>query len=101
MSTPDTDVITHALRAEALVWDAQSDKMGAIHRTVEGLRLSRVEAGLFQIIFSAYEAAIHQISGRCGEGRQCMSAVADALVKNANAYDSGEEEVTKTVQGAY
>ncbi|MEU8569282.1 hypothetical protein AB0C51_13135 [Streptomyces pathocidini] len=101
MPTPDVDVVTHALRAEARTWDEQCDRMGSIFRTVDALRLNRVEAGLFQIVFSAYENAIHQISGRCREGQQCMADIADALIKNASAYDNGEADVTHTIEGAY
>jgi uncharacterized protein YukE len=63
--------------------------------------MNRVEAGIFQIVFSAYEDSVNQISARCSEGQHRMEEIADALVKNANAYDNTEADVKKSVEGAY
>ncbi|MET8956719.1 type VII secretion target [Streptomyces sp. NPDC004129] len=101
MSDPILKVVTDALRTDARMWDRESERMGNIHRTVEGLRLSRIQAGVFQVLFSAYEDAIDQISARCAEGQHRMDEVATALIKNANAYDSREADVKQSIDGAY
>jgi hypothetical protein len=55
-SKQELQVATDALRAEAGIWDHQSDQLAAIVGEVEGLRLRRLEAGIFQLIVSAYGA---------------------------------------------
>ncbi|MBT2385236.1 hypothetical protein [Streptomyces sp. ISL-11] len=101
MGEADLKVITDGLRTDAGMWDKQSSAMGEIGRKVDGMRISRLEAGLFQVIYSAYESAINQVSARCGEGEKRMAEVADALVKNAKAYDNHEADTKKHVAGAY
>lgn len=101
MANPDIDVVTGKLRAEARMWEKQAQKLSSVHRTVEGLRLTHIEAGLFQVIFNAYEAAMDAVSQRTREGNERMDDIAEALRKNARAYDEGEGEVTHSIDGAY
>ncbi|MFF1914598.1 hypothetical protein ACFVYE_23885 [Streptomyces sp. NPDC058239] len=97
----DLKHITDALRTEAGMWDNQSASMGEVAHAADGMRLTRLEAGLFQLVVSNYNEAIDQISSRCLEGQSRMSEVADALIKNANAYDNHEADTTKSVEDAY
>ncbi|WNI31233.1 hypothetical protein [Streptomyces sp. ITFR-6] len=97
----DLKHITDALRSEAGMWDKQSVSMGEVSRAADGMRLTRLEAGLFQLVVSNYNEAIDHISARCSEGESRMAEVADALIKNANAYDNHEAETTKSVEDAY
>lgn len=95
MSPPSKEsikVATEALRSEARIWDAQAAHMTDIAQRTEGLRLNRIEAGLFQVVFSAYEEALNAIAGRSGEGHQRMTEVGDTLVQVANTYDQEELE---------
>ncbi|MFE6742866.1 type VII secretion target [Streptomyces tubercidicus] len=101
MVNPDIKVVTDVLRSEARMWDEQSDALGKLHHAVEGLRVSRLEAGIYQVVFSAYETAVNEISDRCKEGRECTQEIADALIKSATAYDNQEEETTAHVEGTY
>lgn len=101
MSPPDVKTVTDALRAESRMWDEQSDALSRLSHTVEGLRISRLEAGMFQIVFSAYEQAIDQISQRCEEGNKRTQEIASALIRNAKSYDENEEETTQHVENAY
>ncbi|MFG2598969.1 hypothetical protein ACPXCP_22695 [Streptomyces sp. DT20] len=97
----DLKHITDALRTEAGMWDKQSASMGEVARAADGMRLTRLEAGLFQLVVTNYNGAIDHISARCSEGESRMAEVADALIKNANAYDNHEAETTKSVEDAY
>ncbi|WP_406095910.1 hypothetical protein [Streptomyces sp. NBC_01013] len=97
----DLKHITDALRTEAGMWDKQSASMGEVGHAADGMRLTRLQAGLFQLVVSNYNEAIDQISSRCLEGQSRMSEVADALIKNANAYDNHEADTTKSVEDAY
>lgn len=101
MAPPDVKTVTDALRAEARMWDEQSEALGRLSHAVEGARISRVEAGIFQIVFSAYEQAIDQIAERRNEGKERTHEIASALIRNAKAYDTNEEETTEHVENAY
>ncbi|MFE4327993.1 hypothetical protein ACFRQM_00715 [Streptomyces sp. NPDC056831] len=101
MSEADLKIITDGLRTDAAMWDEQSAAIGGVAHKVESMRMTRIEAGLFQIIFTAYDSAIDQISARCTEGSSRMSEVADALIKNAKAYDNHEISTEKSVEDAY
>lgn len=97
----DIRAVTDALRTDARMWDKQSAEMGRIHSEVESLRMTRIEAGVFQVVLSAYDEAINQISDRCTEGRDRMEEIASALIKNANAYDNREVDTTQSIEGTY
>lgn len=101
MANPDIDVVTGKLRSEARMWEQQAKKLSGVHHTVEGLRLTQVEAGLFQVVFNAYMKAIDEVSQRAREGQGRMDDIAEVLRKNARAYDEGEDEVTHSIDGAY
>lgn len=101
MSDPKLKVITDGIRTDVTMWDEQSRKMGEVHASIEGMRITRLQAGLFQVLFSAYTDAIDQMSARTGEGRDRMREVADALVRNAKAYDDREVATKLSVEGAY
>ncbi|MER8161617.1 hypothetical protein [Streptomyces sp. NPDC094472] len=94
-------VITDAIRADARTWDEQAKAIGGVGTNISGLRRDRLELGMYQMFFGAYADAIDHLSDRCSEGQKRMSEIADALVKNAKAYDDHEVETTKSVEDAY
>ncbi|MGH3754239.1 MAG: hypothetical protein ACRDRP_16400 [Pseudonocardiaceae bacterium] len=90
MAHPDDghiDVITAALREEAGIWDDEAAETGKIGPKAEGLRLSRIEAGLFQIIVDTYGDVIEQVIARSGEGQQRMTEIGSTLRAVADTYD--------------
>lgn len=93
MGSPDEDqmrVITDALRKDGGIWDDQATEMAKIVAKAQGLRLNRIEAGLFQVIFDAYSQVIDQVNGRCDEGQRCMAAIGSTLFSVANGYEQAE-----------
>lgn len=80
-------VATDALRAEAAIWDQQSSELGKIVSQANGLRLDRIEAGIFQIMFDAYASVVDQVTARSGEGHKHMADVANTLHQVADTYD--------------
>jgi uncharacterized protein YukE len=86
-SAAQIKVATDALRAEAGIWDQQSNELGKIASQANGLRLERIEAGIFQIMFEAYASVVDQVTARSGEGRKCMTDVANTLHQVADTYD--------------
>jgi hypothetical protein len=81
---------TNALRKEAKVWAHQGQQIGTIPPVAEKLRLSRLEAGIFQIIVSAYNDVVDKVAARCREGEQHMAQIATTLVNVADIYDEEE-----------
>lgn len=81
---------TAELRSEARIWDDASAQLGTITSMVEGLELTRVEAGIFQLIVEPYNAVVAQVSDRCSEGAQAMTDIADTLVRISNNMDVTE-----------
>lgn len=104
MAPPDKDhvrVITEALRKEATVWDDEATNMGKIAPHVEGLRLNRIQAGLFQVIFNTYGEVIDQVIARSNEGKQRMTEVGSTLRSVADTYDRQEAATTHNLRNVY
>lgn len=80
-------VATDALRTEAGIWDQQSSELDKIVSQANELRLERIEAGIFQVIFDAYASVVDQVTAWSGEGRQRMTDVANTLHQVADTYD--------------
>jgi uncharacterized protein YukE len=100
-SKEDIRVATEALRTEARTWDHQSDQLHAIARQADGLRLSRLEAGLFQVIVSTYDTLAEEITTRCRQGNQRMAELASALRHVADTYDEEERRGVHAFRDLY
>ena len=93
MAPPTSDqitVATTALRTEAGTWDELSTEIGKIPTKAEELRLTRIEAGLFQVIFDAYDDVVDQVIARTNEGKKQMTDIGSTLRSVADTYDSEE-----------
>ncbi len=104
MAPPTADqvtVATEALRTEAGVWDTQAGSMSDIQSKVEGLRLNRVEAGLFQIIFDTYGQVIDQVITRSGEGNKEMLDIGTTLRAVADTYEQEEANNVHKLNNIY
>lgn len=92
---------TDALRNEAGVWDKESGEMGKIGPKAEGLRLDRVEAGLFQVIFDAYKQVLDQVIARSNEGKTQMTDIGKTLRSVADTYDQEEAANVHKLKNIY
>ena len=101
MSEPGFEVVVDALHREAGVWDEQAAAIGTVAARAETLRLSYLTAGIFGLIVADYEAAVDQVTGRCGEGSASMTSIAERLRKNADAYEATDHDVSARIRGAY
>ncbi|MGQ0839137.1 hypothetical protein [Actinokineospora sp.] len=104
MSTPTADqikVAIEALRADAKYWDTESTAMGTIGPKAEGLRLTRIEAGLFQVIFDAYADVLDQVIARSNEGRDRMTEVGTTLRTVADTYEQEEAANVHKLENIY
>lgn len=84
------DVGIKALRDDVGIWDEQSGRMKQIADDADGLRMDRLEAGIFQIFLTAYREAVGQVVGRATEGSAAMAAVGTTLANVATAYQQDE-----------
>jgi len=100
-TTQELQVATNSLRSEAGVWDAQSTAMGEIATKAADLRLSRIEAGIFQLIVGPYDAAADQVTTRCKEGQQRMTEVGITLRQVADTYDAEEARNEHKLRNLY
>ena len=94
-------VATEALRTEAGVWDTQAAQVNRIGPTADGLRLNRIEAGLFQVIFDTYQQVIDQVIARADEGAARMREIATTLRDVADTYDREEASNTHRLNNIY
>ncbi|MGH3869106.1 MAG: hypothetical protein ACRDQ4_23930 [Pseudonocardiaceae bacterium] len=104
MATPSKDqikVATEKLRTEAGIWDQQSNMAGKIASQTDSLRMDRLEAGIFQIIVSAYGSVVDQVTARSREGQQRMADIANTLHQVANTYDQEEAENLHHLKNLY
>ena len=89
-SQSDLDVATASLRTEATVWGHQGEQIAAIAPKAEGLKMPRPEAGIFQLMVSAYDEVVDMVAGRCREGSQRMAEIASTLRHVADTYEDEE-----------
>lgn len=104
MAPPTTEqvtVATEALRTEAGVWDTQAESMADISHKADGLRLNRVEAGLFQVIFDTYGQVIDQVTARASEGNTQMLAIGTTLRAVADTYEREETDHVHKLRNIY
>ncbi|MEH1029759.1 type VII secretion target [Micromonospora profundi] len=100
-SKKDVEVATDTLRTEAGMWLRHSDTMAAITSRAEGLRMTALEAGLFQLLVKPYDEAADQITSRCREGRQRMTEIATTLRKVADTYDAEDASNAHELNNLY
>ena len=86
-----SEVDVPALRQEGQIWTAQSAEMRALAQMVGGLDMSRLEAGIFQIIVGAYGELTNHVEARCTEGAAEMAKIGSALQKIASEYEQKDQ----------
>ncbi|MCX4746690.1 hypothetical protein OG455_14375 [Kitasatospora sp. NBC_01287] len=100
MTDDGFQVTTNTLRQEAGTWDQQSEQLGKVSSSVGSMATDRFQAGVFQLLVSAYGEVLQAVQGRSQEGQQNLKGVADGLRKVADTYDHQEKTTTAAVQAA-
>ena len=90
-------IASGALEKEAGKWDNEAPALTAIATTVSGLELSRIEAGIFQIMFGAYESCRSAVEDRAREGATEFTTMADTLTSLSKAYKDLDSERADSV----
>lgn len=86
----ELEVALEALRAEARVWDEQSNRLGELSGLVRTMDFSRVQAGVFQLVVGAHADLVAHLSARCAEGGTETASIAERLRATAQAYADEE-----------
>lgn len=90
-------IASGALEKEATKWDGEAPTLSTVASTVSGLELSRTEAGLFQIMFSAYESCRSQVEDRAREGAAEFTTMADTLTEISKAFKDLDADRAESV----
>lgn len=85
-------VYTKELTEEAHVWDKQSGELKGVVNKAESLRMDRTEAGIFQVLVTAYGPLVNHVMARCREGQQRTEEIAKALGEVAKRYSEAEKD---------
>ncbi|MGC9665583.1 hypothetical protein ACNTMW_03395 [Planosporangium sp. 12N6] len=100
-SKTDIEVAIASLRAEADIWDGQSEQIAAIVPRVEALRMTRLEAGIFQLMVSSYDQVVDLVTARCHEGAQRTTEIASTLRHVADTYEDDERRNEHAFRNLY
>lgn len=104
MAIPDRHTITvatDALRGDAAVWETTASAMRDVAGSADGLRLNRIQAGMFQLVVDAYAGVIDQVTARAREGADRMTAIRDTLHASADTYDREEARNVHALRNLY
>jgi hypothetical protein len=100
-TSPTIGAATAALRREADCWGQRSDDLWRVTHLVDGMRMSRTEAGMFNVLLREYAELINVVSGRCAEGIERTAEVSDALRRVADVYDDEERRNLHSLMNLY
>lgn len=104
MPPPDeheVQVAAQTLRDEGNVWLDQADNMRAAARKAQGLQIDRLQAGIFQVVVSSYDAVDTVVVDRCNEAQQRMTEVGHTLRMVADAYQDEDDRRAHAIRNLY
>ncbi len=85
-------IASGALKKEATKWDNEAPTLSSISATLAALGVTRVEAGLFQIMFGPYEQCRNTVEDRAKEGATEFATMADTLTSLSKTYHDLDAE---------
>jgi hypothetical protein len=100
MGAAEVQVVTGSLHQVAQIWNNQATAIGSITPQVNGMSLDRIEAGIFQLIVSPYDAVVQAVAQRCSGGKTEMQNIATALIRNADNYAANEAKLSGAANNA-
>src|SRR5215469_5836332 len=93
--------IASSLQQTAGIWDHEAAAAQSAAARVGGMSLSRLEAGVFQIIVGPYDEVVTQVSARFEEGSRNMRGIASALELAAQRLGRGEQASLTAIHRTY
>lgn len=85
-SAQEVRVATGALTREAGVWEGAAPALTSIDATLAQMSLTRTEAGVFQLVFDAYESLRSAMADRAREGAREFDRIGETLRAVSNVY---------------
>jgi hypothetical protein len=75
------------MRAAAAAWDVAGNHLRVASGMADGLKFSRVEAGIFQVAWERYTEAAAYIGERLNEGSAEAASIGTVLRESADTYE--------------
>ena len=100
MNDQNSKINVDFLRNDGGAWLAQSFAMDKITEVVRGLRLTRVEAGAYQIMFDPYDKLVVRVDSLSVEGSKVMRGIRDVLRGIADDVQAADEEAARRINAA-
>lgn len=104
MAPPSKGQLTVAierLRGAGNSWHDVASDLGKASERIEPLKITRLEAGIFQVPYQAYLDAAQFIQDRTKEGATQATNVGYTLKSNADTYQREEDNNTHRLTGLY
>lgn len=104
MSAPSAGQVTSSIdqmRTAASAWTEVATHLAEANTAATALKLTRLQAGLFQVSFDAYQDAIAYVTDRLAEGSTETTNVAITLGLNATTYEQEERDNKHRLTGLY
>ncbi|MGV3564679.1 MAG: hypothetical protein ACO1ON_15495 [Nocardioides sp.] len=99
-SSGEVRVATRALTREAERWEDQSPRLTSINIAMANMSLSRTEAGVFQLVFDAFESLRSTMQDRAREGATEFLEIGATLRHVSDIYqqeDDAQEHVFRNL----
>lgn len=93
MTPHEMKIASGALKRESAKWAQEQPNLTKIANTLASLQFTRTEAGLFQIMFSAYESCRSVVEDRAREGAAEFGRMSDTLADLSVIYNRADESV--------
>lgn len=93
----DMRIASGALEKESAKWSEEAPRLAAIASSLDRLTMTRIEAGLFQVMFGAYESCRATVEARAREGTREFRAMSSTLSQLATAYHDLDAERAETI----
>lgn len=99
--TADLKVTVKAIKKDADLWEKKSSVGTSVATASTNLRMSRLQAGVFQMIVNTHNEVCDFVNAAGTRASQQMKAAATALRENARAYENTDAEVAASVPNGY
>jgi hypothetical protein len=87
------------MRAAAASWQVAGDHLRAASGMADGLKISRMEAGIFQAAWDAYTEAATYIVARLNEGSAEAASIGTVLCESADTYEREDGTRAQALNG--
>lgn len=95
---PTLEAIVNEIRTEAAHWDTHKTLCSGVSAAGDALRMTRLQAGLFQLIVDTNNRVCDLVQAECAQAATHMGEAATALRADADHYEDHELDVTQSIK---